>query len=134
MHHMYDETPLERPKNSKPHKSSHSASNAKFNTHVYDSKIKPTLQVNKTQFRYIKRHAYTNYIVFLYNVVLIIFVLIGLPWCPIHACIVSSCSPDKGVGRWALCKQDPTIPTSTIYRNLTLSTPRPLRQTPSDTR
>ena len=52
MHHMYDETPLESPKNVKAPRPSHTASNAKYNTHVYDSKINPTLQVNKTQFRY----------------------------------------------------------------------------------
>eukprot|EP00341_Mesodinium_pulex_P010219 CAMPEP_0116903566 /NCGR_PEP_ID=MMETSP0467-20121206/10823_1 /TAXON_ID=283647 /ORGANISM="Mesodinium pulex, Strain SPMC105" /LENGTH=185 /DNA_ID=CAMNT_0004577891 /DNA_START=31 /DNA_END=585 /DNA_ORIENTATION=+ len=51
MHHMYDETPLEGPKNPKHPRTIHSGSSAKYNTHVYDSKIKPTLQVNKTQFR-----------------------------------------------------------------------------------
>eukprot|EP00604_Paraphysomonas_vestita_P002213 CAMPEP_0174819266 /NCGR_PEP_ID=MMETSP1107-20130205/2397_1 /TAXON_ID=36770 /ORGANISM="Paraphysomonas vestita, Strain GFlagA" /LENGTH=139 /DNA_ID=CAMNT_0016032439 /DNA_START=287 /DNA_END=706 /DNA_ORIENTATION=+ len=51
MHHMYDEVPGEAPKIPRPFIPSHTASNAIYNTHVYDSKVEPVLQHNRSQFR-----------------------------------------------------------------------------------
>ncbi len=51
MHHMFDEVPGEAPKHPRPFIPTHSASNAIYRTHVYDSKIEPVKQVNQSQFR-----------------------------------------------------------------------------------
>lgn len=51
MHHMYDEVPGETPKHPRKIIPSHNASNAIYDTHVYDPKIPAVIQHNRSQFR-----------------------------------------------------------------------------------